>query len=68
MSEGLRRWYEPPKEFVDEVVVETKKVAWPKTNEIVAGSISVIVVVAVIGTALGAVDAVLAIVMKNLLP
>jgi preprotein translocase subunit SecE len=67
-SEGSSGWVESSKQFVDEVVVESKKVAWPKLNEVVAGSISVIVVVAIIGVALGVVDAVLAVLMRNLLP
>jgi preprotein translocase subunit SecE len=68
VSEGSGSIYQSAKTYVDEVVVESKKVAWPKLNEVIAGSISVLVVVAIIGVALGVVDAVLAVLMRNLLP
>jgi preprotein translocase SecE subunit len=53
---------------VNEVQVEFKKVTWPSQKEAVAGTASVLFVVAIIGVALFAVDSVLAWIMSMLLP
>ena len=50
------RWVEQSRSFLTEVFVELKKVTWPSQKETVAGTISVIVLVAVIGLGLFVVD------------
>ena len=53
------QWAEQSRTFLGEVQVEFKKVTWPTQKETVAGTISVIVLVALIGLGLFAVDGVL---------
>ena len=59
MSSNPVRWAEQSRAFLGEVQVEFKKVTWPTQKETVAGTISVIVLVALIGLGLFAVDGVL---------
>jgi len=61
-------WIEVSRTFWDEVRVEFRKVHWPNQNETVAGTVSVLVVVAIIASALGVVDWVLSLVMSQVLP
>jgi preprotein translocase subunit SecE len=61
-------WVQQSREYVNEVQVEFKKVTWPSQKEAVAGTASVLFVVAIIGVALFAVDSVLAWIMSMLLP
>jgi preprotein translocase subunit SecE len=61
-------WVQQSREYVNEVQVEFKKVTWPSRKEAVAGTASVLFVVAIIGIALFAVDSVLAWIMSMLLP
>ena len=53
------RWAEQSRTFLSEVQVEFKKVTWPTRKETVAGTVSVIVLVALVGLGLFAVDGVL---------
>jgi preprotein translocase subunit SecE len=50
------RWVEESRAFLTDVSVEVKKVTWPTQKETVAGTISVIVLVAIIGVGLFLVD------------
>jgi preprotein translocase subunit SecE len=58
------QWAEQSREFLNEVQVEFKKVTWPSQKEIVAGTVAVVVVTALLSVALFGVDAVLAWVMS----
>jgi preprotein translocase subunit SecE len=58
------QWAEQSREFLNEVQVEFKKVTWPSQKEIVAGTVAVVVVTALLSAALFGVDAVLAWVMS----
>ena len=49
-------WYSESRQFIVEVRSEFRKVTWPTQKEAVAGTIGVLVVVAVLTTALGLVD------------
>jgi preprotein translocase subunit SecE len=62
------QWAEQIREFVNEVQIEVKKVTWPTQKETVAGTVSVVVVVAIVAVALFGVDSVLAWTMNMLLP
>jgi preprotein translocase SecE subunit len=53
---------------MSEVESEFKKVTWPTQQETIAGTISVVAVVAIIAAALGGVDYTLSWVMSWLLP
>jgi preprotein translocase subunit SecE len=55
------------KEFVQEVLVEFRKVTWPSRQELVNSTVVVIVVTVVIAFFLGAVDIVLARVVEWIL-
>jgi preprotein translocase subunit SecE len=57
------QWAEQSREFLNEVQVEFKKVTWPSQKEIVAGTVAVVVVTALLSAALFGVDAVLAWIM-----
>ena len=59
MSRNPMQCAEQSRTFLGEVQVEFKKVTWPTQKETVAGTISVIVLVALIGLGLFAVDGVL---------
>ncbi len=56
MASNPANWVSGVKEYFTEVVGEYRKISWPAQNEALAGSISVIVVVAVITTVLGLID------------
>lgn len=60
-------WVQQSREFVSEVQVEFKKVTWPSQKEATAGTVSVLVVVAILGVALFGVDSILAWIMGTLL-
>jgi preprotein translocase subunit SecE len=49
-------WYSESRQFIVEVRSEFRKVTWPTQKEAVAGTIGVLIVVAVLTTALGLVD------------
>jgi preprotein translocase subunit SecE len=50
------QWVEESRAFLTDVSVEVKKVTWPSQKETVAGTISVIVLVTIIGLGLFVVD------------
>jgi preprotein translocase subunit SecE len=68
VSTNPARWAEQTREYLGEVESEFKKVTWPTQQETIAGTISVVVVVAVIAVALGGVDYTLSWIMSGLLP
>ena len=59
MSNNPADWVRNSRSFMNEVQVEGKKVTWTTQKEMVAGTISVIVLVAIIGLGLFAVDGIL---------
>jgi preprotein translocase subunit SecE len=68
VSKNPIRWAEQSREFLNEVQVEFKKVTWPVQKEVVAGTISVVVVSAVMAIGLSAVDWVLSMGVSAILP
>jgi len=68
LSKNPIQWAEQAREFLGEVQIEVKKVTWPTQKETVAGTVSVVVVVAIVAVALFGVDSVLAWTMSVLLP
>jgi preprotein translocase subunit SecE len=61
-------WIEATRDFAQDVRVELRKVTWPQRKEAVAGTIGVVVVVAVITALLGVVDMLLAQAVSWVLP
>ena len=59
---------EDSREFVSEVQVEVKKVTWPTQKETVAGTVSVVVLVMLVGVVLFFFDSIIAGVMQFLWP
>jgi preprotein translocase subunit SecE len=49
-------WVEQSRVFLADVLVEMKKVTWPTQKETMAGTIAVVVLVALLGVALFLVD------------
>jgi len=60
-------WIRDAREYLAEVQVEWKKITWPPQNEAVAGTVSVVVVVAIVTSVLGLVDYGLSLVMQVVL-
>ncbi len=52
-------WISESRQFLTEVRSEFKKITWPAQKEAVAGTIGVVVIVAIITTVLSLVDAIL---------
>jgi preprotein translocase subunit SecE len=50
------QWPEESRAFLSEVQVELKKVTWPTQRETVAGTVSVVVLVLIMGSVLTGVD------------
>ncbi len=61
-------WYRESSQFLSEVRVEYRKVTWPTQKEAVAGTIGVVVVVAVLTTGLSLVDLGLGQLIRLILP
>ena len=61
-------WYRESAQFLGEVRVEYRKVTWPTQKEAVAGTIGVVVVVAVLTTGLSLVDLGLGQLIRLILP
>ena len=63
-----QKWVNQSRDFVGEVQGEFKKVTWPTERETLAGTVSVVAVVSLIGVALATVDYLLSTIMNWLLP
>jgi len=61
-------WVEAARSYALDVRSELRKVTWPQRKESVAGTIGVIVIVAVITLVLGVFDVILAELVKWVLP
>ncbi len=60
-------WIRDLRQYFVEVQVEWKKITWPPQNEAMAGTVSVVVLVAIVTTVLGLVDYGLSMVMQVVL-
>ena len=67
MAVDIKRYYGQTKQFLNEVRVELKKIAWPQRKETMASTVVVIVMVMIIATFLGIVDVVLSKAVKFIL-
>ncbi len=68
MSKNPIEWADQSRAFLGEVQVEFKKVTWPSQKETVAGTIGVMILVSIVGTALFIVDWVLSVGMRFIWP
>ncbi len=68
MSKNPIEWADQSRAFLGEVQVEFKKVTWPSQKETVAGTIGVMILVSIVGTALFIVDWLLSIGMRFIWP
>ncbi len=68
MSKNPIEWADQSRAFLGEVQVEFKKVTWPSQKETVAGTVGVIVLVSIVGTALFLVDWLLSASMRLIWP
>jgi preprotein translocase subunit SecE len=67
LSTNPVKWTEDAREFLGEVQVEFKKVTWPTQQQTIAGTISVVVIVAIITVVLGLFDWVLSLGLSQVL-
>lgn len=56
MAEDTESWIARSRSYLSEVQGEFNKITWPPQNEMINGTVSVIVIVALIATFLGIVD------------
>ena len=68
MSKSPIEWADQSRAFLGEVQVEFKKVTWPSQKETVAGTIGVMILVSIVGTALFIVDWLLSVGMRFIWP
>lgn len=61
-------WYSDFRQFITEVRSEYRKVTWPSQKEAMAGTVGVLIVVAVLTTALSMVDMGLGFLIQLILP
>jgi preprotein translocase subunit SecE len=61
-------WFTESRQFLLEVRTEFRKVTWPAQKETVAGTVGVVVIVAVVTSALSLVDLVLGQLIQLVLP
>jgi preprotein translocase subunit SecE len=61
-------WYSDSRQFITEVRSEYRKVTWPSQKEAIAGTVGVLIVVAVLTTALSMVDLGLGFLIQLILP
>ncbi len=60
-------WYRQTRQYLNDVQVEYKKITWPPQKEAVAGTVGVMVIVAIVATVLGVVDFLLSRVVQMIL-
>jgi preprotein translocase subunit SecE len=61
-------WVETARQYLIDVWNERSKITWPQRKEAVAGTIGVVIIVAVITLVLGVIDVALAELVKWVLP
>jgi len=67
MADDSTSWVKNARQYVHEVRGEVDKIVWPQQDEALAGTVGVLVIVAVIATVLGLVDFGLSRVMQVIL-
>ena len=67
MDMNPANWVKDSRQYLTEVQAEYKKITWPPQKEAIAGTIGVVVVVAVVTTVLGVVDFILSRIMQYVL-
>ncbi len=60
-------WYRDARQYLVEVQGEYKKITWPPQKEALAGTVGVMVIVAIVATVLGVVDFLLSRVVQMIL-
>jgi len=68
VSKNPIQWTEEGRQFLSEVQVEVKKVTWPTQKETVAGTVSVVILVLLVGAVLFGFDSVIGFSMQLLWP
>ena len=68
MSKNPIQWTEEGRQFLNEVQVEIKKVTWPTQKETIAGTVSVVILVLLVGAVLFAFDSAIGTAMQFLWP
>ncbi len=68
MDANPANWYRTSRKFLSEVQVEYHKVTWPPQKEAVAGTVGVIVIVAMVTVVLGFADVFLAQLVQLVVP
>ena len=68
MSKNPIQWTEEGRQFLSEVQVEVKKVTWPTQKETVAGTVSVVILVFLVGAVLFGFDSFIGFSMQLLWP
>ncbi|MCP4003906.1 MAG: preprotein translocase subunit SecE [bacterium] len=68
MSKNPIQWTEDGRQFLSEVQVEVKKVTWPTQKETLAGTVSVVVLVLLVGAILFGFDSAISGMMQLLWP
>ncbi len=58
-------WISDARQYLAEVQVEWKKITWPPQNEAMVGTVSVVVVVAIVTSVLSIVDYGLSMIMRT---
>ena len=56
MASNPTQWYRETRQYLTEVEAEARKITWPGQQEAVAGTIGVVVIVAIVGVLLGLAD------------
>ncbi len=56
MASNPTQWYRETRQYLTEVEAEARKITWPAQQEAVAGTIGVVVIVAIVGALLGLAD------------
>jgi preprotein translocase subunit SecE len=60
-------WVKDSRQYLTEVQAEYKKITWPPQKEAIAGTISVVAIVAIVTTVLAIVDFILSRIMQYVL-
>jgi preprotein translocase subunit SecE len=68
MNANPAEWLRSSRQFLLEVRTEFRKVTWPAQKEVVAGTVGVVVIVAVVTAGLSLVDVMLGQVIRYVLP
>jgi preprotein translocase SecE subunit len=56
METNPAQWYRDTRQYLTEVEAEARKITWPPQKEATAGTIGVVIIVAIVASVLGVVD------------